>query len=96
MFSIINTGLIRALVWYSPGSQAISTLAPRSAHPVTDARDIPAPSPIPLQAAPVQAPAAALTAPTGSHTPASTELRKSSHTQEFTRARRFRWSRRLP
>ena len=33
MFSIISTGLLRALVWYSPGSRAISTLAPRSAQP---------------------------------------------------------------
>jgi hypothetical protein len=88
MFSIIDTGVVRALVWYSPGSQAISSLAPRSAHPVTDPRDIPEPSPIPLLP-PVPPAATGLAAPTGSHTPASTELRESSHTQEFPR-----WGRR--
>jgi len=85
MFSIINTGVAPALVWYSPGSQAISSLAPRSAHPVTDPRDIPEPSLIPPLPPPAPRAATGPTAPTGSHTPASTELRESSHTQEFPR-----------
>jgi hypothetical protein len=85
MFSIINTGVARALVWYSPGSRAISSLAPSSAHPVTDPRDIPEPSPIPLLPPPVPPATTGLAAPTGSHTPASTELHASSHTQEFPR-----------
>ncbi|MFI5005116.1 MAG: hypothetical protein ACHQE6_08885 [Solirubrobacterales bacterium] len=92
MFSIINTGFIPSLVWYSPGPRAISTLAPRFAQPVSDPRRIPRPSPIPPATASLRAaqPATSI-APTDSHTPASSGLRESSHTQEFIRARRTRW-----
>jgi hypothetical protein len=85
MFSIINTGLANVLVWFSPGSQAISTLAPLSARPVSDPDAIPKPAPLPwlprrhgsFQALP---PAAS----DSSHTSAFSDMRESSHTQEFT------------
>jgi hypothetical protein len=91
MFSIISTGFLRTLVWYTPGSQAISTLTPRSAHP-GNPRDIPAPAVIPPWVGPTQA--VEPTAPSGSHTQAHSLARESSHTQEFARLRPRRWPKR--
>lgn len=95
MFSIISTGFLRILVWYSPGSQAISTLAPRWAHPASDPRTIPGPSLIPsrMAAEEVTQPHTE-PAPGGSHTPARSSVRESSHTQEFARLQQPRWPRR--
>jgi hypothetical protein len=87
MFSIISTGFLRTLVWYTPGSQAISTLTPRSAHP-GDPRDIPAPAAIPPWVGPMQTMESS--APSGSHTQAHSIAHESSHTQEFARLRPLR------
>jgi hypothetical protein len=88
----MNMGFIRSLVWYSPGSRAISNLAPRSAQPVSDPRRIPRPSPIlPPTGSLRAAQPANSSAPTDSHTPASSGLRESSHTQEFVRTRGTGW-----
>jgi hypothetical protein len=85
MFSIINTGLANILVWFSPGSQAISTLAPRSARPVSDPGAIPGPSLLPpRRRRNASSEAASLAASGASHTPAFSGVRESSHTQEFT------------
>lgn len=87
MFSIINTGLANVLVWFSPGSRAISTLAPLSARPVSDRDAIPGPSPLPPPARRRETPEALAAAASGSsHTPAFSEVCESSHTQEFTTA----------
>jgi hypothetical protein len=94
MFSIINTGLVRVLVWYSPGSRAISSLAPRSARPVTDPRDIPEPSLILPWPSPEAGQPTSPTAPGSSHTPAFSSVNESSHTQEFARGLRDRHRRR--
>jgi hypothetical protein len=85
MFSIIDTGLVKVLVWFSPGSRAISTLAPRSARPVSDRHGIPDPSLVPPQAlveGTVVAGVAAIAR--SSHTPTGSDVHESSHTQEFT------------
>ncbi len=88
MFSIINTGLVKVLVWFSPGPRAISSLAPRSVRPVSDPRDIPEPSLLlPLPAAETGQPTSP-TAPGSSHTPASSSVNESTHTQEFASPRR--------
>ena len=84
MFSIISTGLENVLVWFSPGSQAISTLAPHSAQPVGDAGAMPAPLPLPLRRPRVQTGAGMPPSASGaSHTSAFSDVRESSHTQEF-------------
>jgi hypothetical protein len=85
MFSIINTGWAGILVWFSPGSQAISTLAPRSARPVRDPDALPKPSLVPAWG-PFRAAAAGASgaAVAYSRTPARPSPRGSSHTQEFT------------
>jgi hypothetical protein len=88
----MSTGFLRTLVWYSPGSQAISTLTPRWAYPANDPRAMPGPSPIPPRTPPVQA---AQPPPAGgSHTPAFSGVRESSHTQEFARLGPARWPKR--
>jgi len=84
MFSIINTGLVNVLVCFSPGSCAVSTLAPGSARPASDPREMPRPSPIrPRPAAGEGERAASPTTTASSHTPASSYMHESSHTQEF-------------
>jgi hypothetical protein len=84
MFSIINTGLANVLLWFSPGSQAISTLAPLSARPVRDPDAIPGPSLLPpLPRRHETSAALAATASNSSHTSAFSDMRESSHTQEF-------------
>jgi hypothetical protein len=85
MFSIMSTGLENVLVWFSPGSQAISTLAPHSARPADEAAEMPAPLPLPPHRP--RARTAAGIPPSGSdasHTSAFSDVRESSHTQEFT------------
>jgi hypothetical protein len=85
MFSIINVGLAQVLVWFSPGPQTISTLAPPSARPVSGRHAIPGPSLILPQALGIEAVQATAVAAAGSsHTPARSDIRESSHTQEFT------------
>ena len=85
MFSIINTGLANVLVWFSPGSQAISTLAPLSARPVSDPDAIPGPSLLPpLPRRHETSAALPPAASNSSHTSAFSDMRESSHTQEFT------------
>jgi hypothetical protein len=87
MFSIINTGLANVLVWFSPGSRAISTLAPLSARPVSDPHAIPEPSLLPPLPRRCETSAALHQAASGSsQTPAFSDARESSHTQEFTTA----------
>ncbi|HXA53382.1 MAG TPA: hypothetical protein VNV37_00760 [Solirubrobacteraceae bacterium] len=88
MFSIVNAGLLTELVWYSPGSRAISTLAPRSARPPRDPCAIPAPVPI-APWAPSRL-AVRPAAPCDSHTQERSRAHESSHTQEFARAHRPR------
>jgi hypothetical protein len=85
MFSIINTGLAGVLVWFSPGSQAKTTLAPCSARPVRDPGALPGPSLVSPR--PLFPGALAATSPATigcSHTPARPSSRESSHTREFT------------
>lgn len=88
----MSTGFLRTLVWYSPGSRAISTLTPRFAQP-GDPRNIPGPAVIPPWMAPGQAVGPAT--PNGSHTQARSIAHESSHTQEFVPPRRPRRRRRL-
>ena len=73
------------MVWYSPGSRAISTLAPDSAHP-SDRRQMPEPAPLPPWRAPSRP--AQPEDPNGSHTDSRSLAHESSHTQEFVRLRR--------
>jgi hypothetical protein len=87
MFSIIDTGLVKALVWFSPGSRAKSSLAPHSARPVADPGALPAPSLIvPRLAGYEECRRATAQEPGASHTPETSSVRESSHTQEFTTA----------
>lgn len=87
MFSIIDTGLVKALVWFSPGSRAKASLAPGSARPVADPRAIPAPSLIqPMRAGYEERRCASSAEPGASHTPETSSVRESSHTQEFATA----------
>jgi hypothetical protein len=87
MFSIIDTGLVKVLVWFSPGSRAISTLAPRPARAAIDRSGIPDPSLILPHTLVEGAVAAGVVALAGSsHTPAWSDMHESSHTQEFTAA----------
>jgi hypothetical protein len=84
MFSIIGFGFASQLVWYTPGPHTISTLAPRSARPPRDLRDVPEPTPLARSAPPR---AAVPVAPNGSQTPACSQAHESSHTQDFVRLR---------
>jgi hypothetical protein len=86
MFSIINTGMVRVLVWYSPGPRTISTLAPRSVAPAHEPRAIPDPSLILPWSVPHEARPTSPMAPGSSHTPASSSVGECSHTQEFMRS----------
>ena len=87
MFSIINTGWAEVLLWFSPGSRAVSTLAPRAARPVCDARAIPGPSLLHPRPRISETPAApSPLALRSSHTRAFSGMRGSSHTQEFAAA----------
>jgi hypothetical protein len=90
MFSIINTGLVSVLVWYSPGPRAICTLAPRCARPVSDPRDIPEPSLLLPWVAPDAGQPTSPMAPGSSHTPPFSSVNESTHTQELARDRRRR------
>jgi hypothetical protein len=85
MFSIINTGLANVLVWFSPGSQAVSTLAPHSTRPASDCETLPAALPLsPWRPHRETSGALQPNASAASHTSACSDMRESSHTQEFT------------
>jgi hypothetical protein len=84
MFSIINTGLVKALVWFSPGSRAVSTIAPRGAQPARDPSPPTEYSPLPPRAQPIASDRASARWEAGrSQTRSSSQLCESSHTQEF-------------
>lgn len=84
MFSIIDTGFVKALVWFSPGSRAKASLAPRWARPVADPSSIPAPSLIlPMRAGYKERRCASSVEPGASHTSETSSVRESSHTGEF-------------
>jgi hypothetical protein len=86
MFSIINTGLVQVLVWFSPGSRAVSTLAPPSAQPICNRDGIPAAALVLPQLLGLEAMRAGPEEAGTSHTPTGSDARESSHTQEFTDA----------
>lgn len=81
MFSIIDTGWAKALVWFSPGPQTISTIVPRSGHPAPAPREMPAPSLI--SSGSHDHAERRCSAQTDSHTPGTSNAHESSHTQEF-------------
>jgi hypothetical protein len=94
MFSIINIRWARALVWYSLGSETASTLAPRRARPAREDGRAATHRASALPAG--DRPGCAANRPGDpqnerwsagcSHTPAYSDMRESSHTQEFTGA----------